>query len=125
MCFKFNYYLSTAYNHLLVHIIDTNVKFLLLYFFFEFYLNKNACPYLYVLKQFDLLCFLFVLVFSGDHTDFFSVYHLTQVIVNGKNIDSSFACLLFYVDLVRIPLVHTQLQHKINIRFSLFSLFPL
>jgi hypothetical protein len=43
-----------------------------------------------------------------------------QVIGNGKNIDSSLACLLFYVDLVKTPLVHTQLQHKINIRFSLF-----
>jgi len=43
-----------------------------------------------------------------------------QAIGNGKNIDSSLACLLFYVDLVKTPLVHTQLQHKINIRFSLF-----
>lgn len=39
-----------------------------------------------------------------------------EVIGNGKNIDSSLACLLFFVDLVKTPLVYTQLQHKINIR---------
>jgi hypothetical protein len=49
-----------------------------------------------------------------------------EVIGEGKNRDSSFACSLCYVDLVKTPLVHTQLQHKINIRFSpFFSLLVL
>jgi hypothetical protein len=49
-----------------------------------------------------------------------------KVTSNGNNINSSLACLLFCVDLVKTPLVHTQLQHKINIRFSpFFSLLAL
>ncbi len=35
-----------THSHLVVHIIGADVN--LLFFFFWFYLNKNACPYLYM-----------------------------------------------------------------------------
>jgi hypothetical protein len=58
-------------THLFVHIIGIDVN--LLFFFSRFYLNKNACPhlYIYILQHFDLSRFAsFVFLFSGDQTDF-------------------------------------------------------
>ncbi len=108
-------------THLFVHIIGIDVN--LLFFFSRFYLNKNACPHLYIyITAFwsITLCLLRVLVLRWPDW-FLTVCQSMQVIGNGKNIDSSFACLLFICwfseNTARVHPTTTQNQH------SLFAVF--